>query len=78
MSAQREQIRTGSGSDRLKGPPVSTDNVSDSVASNSCAFQAFKSAVTRCLQDARDPRLNEPVRVTQLALTHAETWLAQT
>jgi alkylation response protein AidB-like acyl-CoA dehydrogenase len=56
----------------------SAHDVSDSVASDHHAFQAFKAAVTRCLQAARDSRLTEPVRITRSALAHAETWLAQT
>lgn len=51
--------------------PTSNDAVSP-------AFQALKSAVSHCLDEARDPRLAGPVRITRSALTHAETWLAQT
>ncbi len=51
--------------------PTSNDGVSP-------AFQALKSAVSHCLDEARDPRLAEPARITRSALTHAETWLAQT
>jgi len=63
---------------RAQDADVSADDVSDSVASDHHAFQAFKAAVTRCLQAARDSRLTEPVRITRSALAHAETWLAQT
>lgn len=41
-------------------------------------FPAFRAAVTRYLLAARDSRLTEPVRITQSALVHAETWLTQT
>ena len=51
---------------------------SDSIASDNQAFQAFKAAVTRCLQSVSDSRLTEPVRITRSALAHAETWLART
>ncbi len=44
----------------------------------SLPFPAFRSAVSHCLQAARDPRLTDPVRVTQSALAHAEAWLAHT
>jgi acyl-CoA dehydrogenase len=47
------------------------------VASNNHAFQAFKTTVTDCLQAARDSRLAEPARITQSALAHAESWLAE-
>ena len=63
MSAQRENIRTGSGS--------------DGVACDSTAFQAFKATVTHCLQAARDSRLTDAVRIARSALDHAESWLGQ-
>src|SRR5207237_7275562 len=44
----------------------------------SAPFQAFKSAVSNCLTEARDPRLTDAVRITQSALAHAETWFTQT
>jgi acyl-CoA dehydrogenase len=55
-----------------------TSSDSDSVASDNLAFQAFKAAVTGCLQAAHESRLSEPVRITRSALDHAESWLAQT
>jgi hypothetical protein len=57
-------IRTMSGSDR----------VSDVAASS---FQAFKAAVTRSLQAARDPRLVDAARIARSALDHAESWLGE-
>jgi hypothetical protein len=50
----------------------------DRNSPTSLAFQAFKSAVSNFLSEVRDPRLNDPIRITQSALAHAETWLAQT
>jgi hypothetical protein len=41
-------------------------------------FQAFKSAVQNCVSEGQNPRLNEPVRIAQSALAHAEAWLNQT
>jgi len=92
MSAQGESVSTVRGSDRVgDGGPAANgavarpsgrahdvDDVSDSLASDNHAFQAFNAAVTRCLHAARDPLLTEPVRITRSALAHAETWLAQT
>jgi hypothetical protein len=48
------------------------------VSPASSAFQAFKSAVSNCLSDARDPRLIDAARIARSALDHAESWLTQT
>ncbi len=40
------------------------------------AFHALKAEVTRCLVSVHDSRLDEPARVVQAALAHAERWLA--
>jgi len=71
-------VKTASGSDRFEGRPGRSVRDSDRVASEASAFQAFKSAVTSCLQAAHDLSLAEPVRITGSALAHAEAWLAQT
>jgi alkylation response protein AidB-like acyl-CoA dehydrogenase len=44
---------------------------------SSAPFQAFKSAVSKCLSEARDPRLIKPIHITRSALDHAESWLTQ-
>jgi alkylation response protein AidB-like acyl-CoA dehydrogenase len=44
---------------------------------SSAPFQAFKSAVSNCLSEARDPRLIDATRIARSALDHAESWLAQ-
>ncbi|MCM3902955.1 MAG: acyl-CoA dehydrogenase family protein [Pyrinomonadaceae bacterium] len=62
-SDHQSPVRTASGSDRVETPNP---------------FQALKSAVFSCLSEARDPGLTEPVSITRSALSHAETWLAQT
>ena len=62
---------------RPSGRAHDVDDVSDSVASDNHAFQAFKATVTRCLQAARDPRLIDAARIARSALDHAESWLAQ-
>ncbi|MCM3871530.1 MAG: acyl-CoA dehydrogenase family protein [Pyrinomonadaceae bacterium] len=41
------------------------------------SFQAFKTAVTGCLQVAADSRLIDAAHITRSALAHAESWLAQ-
>jgi len=61
-------IRTGSGSDRVS-------DGADLIASEAHAFQAFKAAVTHCLQAARDSRLTDAARIARSALDHAESWL---
>jgi len=70
---------------RALGAPISTvhgsgrvKDVSDSVASDSHCFQAFKAAITGCLQSVHDSRLVAPVSTTRSALAHAEAWLAHT
>ena len=60
------------------GSPKSMVQSPKSNVGVSPAFQAFKSVVSHYLDEARDPRLTEPVRITRSALNHAETWLAQT
>jgi acyl-CoA dehydrogenase len=40
-------------------------------------FHALKSAVSNCLNEARDPRLIDAARIARSALDHAESWLAQ-
>ncbi len=41
------------------------------------ALGALKAEVTRCLDSVHDQRLAEPARIVQLALAHAERWLAE-
>ena len=65
-------IRTGSGSDRVRDGAVA-----NLIASQAHAFQAFKAAVTHCLQSARDSRLTDAARIARSALDHAEGWLGQ-
>src|SRR5207302_7465714 len=65
-------IRTGSGSDR-----VGDGSVANWIASEADAFQAFKAAVTNCLQPARNSRLTDAVLIARSALDHAENWLGQ-
>jgi hypothetical protein len=48
------------------------------VSPASSAFQAFKSAVSNYLSEARDPRLIDAARIARSALDHAESWLTQT
>ncbi len=71
-------VKTASGSDRLESRPGSSVRDSDRVAPDASAFQAFKGAVTSCLQAVHDLSLTEPVRIAGSALAHAEAWLAQT
>ena len=40
-------------------------------------FQALKSAVSNCLIETRDPRLDDAARIARSALDHAESWLAR-
>jgi hypothetical protein len=61
--------------DTLRALGSPTSNVQSPT---SLTFQAFKSAVSNFLSEVRDPRLNDPIRITQSALAHAETLLAQT
>ncbi len=71
----QSQISTGSAG--VRGPqPGNPAGLLDSPAS-SAPFQAFKAAVTRCLQAARDPRLIDAARTARSTLDHAESWLAQ-
>ncbi len=83
-------IRTGSGSDRVSDgtvvsgavarPPGMSqdgDDVTNLIASEAHAFQAFKAAVTNCLQPARNSRLTDAVLIARSALDHAESWLGQ-
>jgi len=56
---------------------VDTGSAGGSPAS-SASFQEFKSAVSKCLSEARDPRLTGPAGLARSALDHAESWLAQT
>jgi hypothetical protein len=39
-------------------------------------FARFSSAVTRCMEGVHDQRLGDAVRITQTALDHAASWLA--
>jgi alkylation response protein AidB-like acyl-CoA dehydrogenase len=91
-TSDQVQVKTGSGSDRIQESLDSTVSSSHRLPqaqsgeaeqpetrnSKPETFPAFRAAVTRYLQAARDPSLTEPVRITQSALAHAETWLAQT
>ena len=77
-------IRTGSGSDRVSDGGVESGAVARPLGrapngdvAEAHAFQAFKAAVTRSLQPARDPRLIDAARIARSALDHAESWLAQ-
>ena len=77
-------IRTGSGSDRVSDGGVESGAVARPLGrapngdvAEAHAFQAFKAAVTHCLQAARDPRLIDAARIARSALDHAESWLAQ-
>jgi hypothetical protein len=53
------------------------NDVTNLIASEAHAFQAFKAAVTHCLQTARDSRLTDAARIARSALDHAESWLGQ-
>lgn len=44
-------------------------------SSGQTTLQGFTSAVLRCLSEAHDPQLTEPVRITRAAMDHAERWL---
>jgi len=78
-------IRTGSEPGSPAGRPGwggGSDRVGDGavvnlIASEPHAFQAFKAAVTLCLQAARDSGLTDAARIARLALDHAESWLGQ-
>ncbi|MGI9065435.1 MAG: acyl-CoA dehydrogenase family protein [Pyrinomonadaceae bacterium] len=56
---------------------LDTGSAGGSPAS-SASFQEFKSAASKCLGEARDPRLTGPAGIARSALHHAESWLAQT
>ena len=72
-------IRTASGSDRVEVVQVGMSQGQEGgLAPALGAFQPFKSAVSNCLSDARDPRLIDAARIARSALDHAESWLAQT
>jgi hypothetical protein len=47
------------------------------LGANDRAFNALKAEVTRCLVAVADQRLAEPVRIAQLAMEHAESWLSE-
>lgn len=47
------------------------------LGSDDRAFKSLKAEVTRCLVSVHDRRLVEPARIVQLALAHAESWLAE-
>jgi acyl-CoA dehydrogenase len=47
------------------------------LGSDGQAFQALKAEAYRCIEGADVSRLNEAARAVQLALEHAESWLAQ-
>jgi hypothetical protein len=47
------------------------------LGANDRAFNALKAEVTRCLVAVADQRLAEPVRIAQLAMAHAESWLSE-
>jgi alkylation response protein AidB-like acyl-CoA dehydrogenase len=47
------------------------------LETSSPAFDAFKSAVSYCLSEARDPRFIDAALVARSSLEHAESWLAQ-
>ncbi|MDQ2938176.1 MAG: acyl-CoA dehydrogenase family protein, partial [Acidobacteriota bacterium] len=77
-------IRTASRSDRpvaqlgmSQGQEGGLAPALDPGGPTSLPFQAFKSAVSNCLSEAHDPRLTDPIRITQSALAHAETWLSE-
>jgi len=77
VTAQTSHVQTAA-SDIKSRPNTGISPDSESITSDNLAFQAFKAAVTGCLQAARDSRLSEPVRIARSALAHAESWLAQT
>src|SRR5215213_2578560 len=41
------------------------------------SLRQFESAVTRCLESVRDPRLTDAARIARSALDHATSWLAE-
>jgi acyl-CoA dehydrogenase len=47
------------------------------LGSDDRAFHALRSEIVRCLDTVHDQRLAEPARITQSALAHAESWLAE-
>ena len=44
---------------------------------NGDSLRQFESAVTRCLETLRDPRLADAARIARTALDHATSWLAE-
>lgn len=57
---------------------VETRNPKLGAGTSSPSFEAFKSAVSNCLIEARNPGLSGATRIAHSALDHAESWLVQT
>jgi len=77
VAAQMPHVQTAA-PDIKSRVNIEISSESESITSNNQVFQAFKAAVTGCVQATRDSRLSEPVRIARSALAHAESWLAQT
>jgi alkylation response protein AidB-like acyl-CoA dehydrogenase len=63
----------------LAGPTsnVQTPTTVGASPASSDSFQAFKSSVSNCLSEARDPVLIDAARIAHSAVDHAESWLAR-